>query len=330
MKKTLVAMAVLAAAGSSFAQVALTGKLAYAYTSADASRGAASANANGLGVTDGDFVLTATEDLSGGMKAVATMAMVSRGRDTAITGRDASVSLMGGFGKVTIGAIESGNGIIGLGGAGAPVIGMDGATGLAGVGALTRSPLFGAANVDLLSYTTPVMSGFALTLGLLDATTAYGMQDTAATQDYTWLKADFAAGALVAMADYTIGGKNAVLAAGLDNRTRISASYDLGVAKLGAGYETRSFYVAAASNIKETSWIVGASVPMGAVTLGLNYARDSRDFAADVTGFDIGAEYALSKRTNVRVMYQDLKEDSLGAVASAAAKTTRVRLMHSF
>lgn len=325
MKKTLVAMAVLAAAGSSFAQVALTGKLAYAYTSAEATTAGVSVNRNGLGVTDGDFVLTATEDLGSGMKAVASMAMVNRGRDTAITGRDASVSLMGGFGTVTIGAIESGNGIIGLGGAGAPVLGMDGATGVA---AGVRAPLFGAANVDLLSYTTPSMGGFALTLGLLDATTAYGMEDTSATQDFTWLKATYAAGALSAMADYTIAGKNAVVA-GLDNRTRISASYDLGVAKLGAGYETRTNYTATTSP-KATSMILGASVPMGAVTLGLNYARSTQDGAGDTTGFDLGADYALSKRTGIRVMYQDLKQDAAGTTVNATAKTTRVRLMHSF
>jgi predicted porin len=263
------------------------------------------------------------------------MAMLSRGRDTAIIGRDASVALMGGFGTVRIGAVESGNGIIGLGGAGAPVLGMDGATGLAvAAAAPVRAPLFGAVNVDLLAYTTPVMGGFALTLGLLDAPTAYGMQDTAATQDFTWLKADYSAGALVAMADYTIGGKNAVAATGLDNRTRLSASYNLGVAKLGAGYETRTNYVAAANNIKATSWIVGASVPMGAVTLGLNYARSTQDNAGDSTGFDLGAQYDLSKRTNVRVMYQDLKQDAGGSGATTtvdgSAKTTRVRLMHSF
>ena len=62
------------------------------------------------------------------MSVLTAMDIQSRGRDTTIAGRDASITLVTGFGGFTLGAVEAGNGILGLGGAGAPVIGIDGNT----------------------------------------------------------------------------------------------------------------------------------------------------------------------------------------------------------
>jgi predicted porin len=328
MKKTLIALATLALAGAASAQstVTLSGKLAFAYSATESQAGA---KANGLGVTDGDFVMSATEDLGGGLKASASMAVVSRGRDTAITGRDASISLSGGFGSVTIGAIELGNGLLGLGGADAPTIGMDGAA-IGGRGVLSQAML-----ADMLLYTSPSMSGFSLAAAVLDMETtsvfgstagaagAGGMESTSPSPDATLLGVNYAAGALAVAADFTKLGSNASIANG--DRTRLSASYDLGMAKLGAGYERMTGSWATLDG--NTQYVLGVSAPIGkALTVGANYASNSINGGNKVTGYELGANYALSKRTGVQVAYQSLKEENV----SGDATTFRVRLMHSF
>lgn len=314
MKKTLIALAVLAASGAAFAQssVTISGKLRYAY---EATKSVAGAKANGLAVTDGDLNFVAVEDLGGGLKATASMAYVSRGRDTAIAGRDAYLSLAGGFGSVLIGSIEAGNGIIGLGGAGAPVYGLDNGVTLAG-----------GSNVDIIKYTSPAFNGFTLSANATDATAAgantLGMNGTATTADSTGFGVNYANGPLAVAADVTNYGLNA---SGLtaDNRTRISASYDLGVAKIGAGFQTSS----TTTNVDTKQQVFGVSVPMGAFTLGAVVASSKTDGTTGTNkGTDLGVKYDLSKRTYLATHYQTTK----AAGATASASKYRVQLAHSF
>jgi len=323
MKKSLVALAVMAVAGTASAQVAVSGKLGFAYKTESAANSAV-ADKNGLGVTDGNFTISASEDLGGGLKIAASMDVQSRGRDTAISGRDASLTLSGGFGSVMIGAIEVGNGIIGLGGADAPTMGLDGAAGLGGISRVVLSDVM---NMDVLMYTSPDMSGFSVSAALLDATTAGGMQSTAATQDAVLVGLNYAAGPYAAAADYTNFGLNAVApgTGGLDNRLRASVSYDFGVAKAGFGYEKLKYDLAA--NNGETQYLLGVSAPLSAnASVGLNYARNNKDAANQITAYELGVGYSLSKRTGLQAAYQHISEDTVAGSATAF----RVRLLHSF
>lgn len=325
MKKSLVALTVLAVAGVASAQtgVSLSGKLAFAYKTESAAASAV-ADRNGLGVTDGNFTISAGEDLGGGLKIVAAMDVQSRGRDTGISGRDASLTLSGGFGSVMIGAIELGNGIIGLGGADAPTMGLDGAAGLGGISRVVLSDVM---NMDVLMYTSPDMSGFTFAAAVLDATTAGGMQSTAGTQDATLIGVNYANGPYAAAADYTNFGLNAVAAGtgGLDNRLRLSVSYDFGVAKAGFGYEKLKYDLAA--NNGESQYLLGVSAPVASnVSVGLNYARNNKDAANTVTAYELGLGYGLSKRTGLQAAYQHIAEDTV----SGSATAFRIRLLHSF
>lgn len=325
MKKSLVALAALAFMGAASAQTAtVSGKLAFAYATSEGA-GVAPLKQDGLGVTDGDFVISASEDLGGGLKATASMAVQSRGRTTAIAGRDATLNLSGGFGSVTIGAIDTGNGILGLGGADAPTIGLDGAQGWDA--SISRQVLADPGFMDILMYTSPEMSGLTFSAAVLDANGAGGMQSTALTQDATLVGVNYAAGAFAAAADYTNYGLNGVLATapGADNRFRLSASYDLGVVKLGAGYENQKS--TAVANNAETHTLLGISAPVGkAVSVGATYVRNTKDAANTITAYELGANYALSKRTGVQAAYQHISEDTVAGNAT----TFRVRLMHSF
>jgi len=334
MKKSLVALAVLTVAGVASAQVAVSGKLGFGYKT-ESSAGAVSTTQNGLAVTDGNFVLSASEDLGGGLKIAASMDVQSRGRTTGVSGRDASLTLSGGFGSVMIGAIEVGNGIIGLGGADAPTMGLDGAAGLGGISRVVLSDVM---NMDVLMYTSPDMSGFTISAALLDQNSRTGatagtgagvggMDSAATNQDATLIGINYANGPYAAAADYTNFGLNAVAAgpAALDNRLRLSVSYDFGVAKVGFGYEKLKNTDVA--NTGESQYLLGVSAPVASnVSVGLNYARNNKDGANKVTAYELGAGYSLSKRTGLQAAYQHISEETVAGSATAF----RVRLLHSF
>ena len=185
MKKTLIAMAAVAVAGVASAQVTITGKYAFAYQSASV----ASVKTTGGLTTDGDIVFAAKEDLGAGMSIAASSALKLRGRGTGTTdGRDASLKLSGGFGTLMVGSIEAGNGILGLGGAGAPVIGLDDST----------KTLDGAGNIDIIRYITPELApGLTAFVSRVEGVVGAGGSTTASNQ----LGANFSAGALTAAAD---------------------------------------------------------------------------------------------------------------------------------
>jgi hypothetical protein len=149
-----------------------------------------------------------------------------------------------------------------------------------------------------------------------------GMQSAAATQDATLIGLAYAAGPISIGLDHTAFGQNAAAATATDSRTRVSASYNLGVATVGAGYQTKETY----AGLGDTQMMFGVSVPMGAITLGATYAsKDSDNNAVDATGWELGANYAFSKRTNLQTAYliQSIND-------GADATHLRVRLMHSF
>ncbi len=321
------------------AQVTVSGKFAMAYESTNVNTAGTVAKTSGLGVTDGDIVFAASEDLGNGMKASADMAIRVRGRgastdtyaaDTVpdVRGRDAKIVISGGFGSVLIGSIEAGNGIIGLGGAGAPVYGMDGTV------------IAGAGNTDLIRYTTPTISGFNVYVSALDAVGAAGMQQAATTQDSTQIGINYSAGALKVAADYVTASLNSATIADSatgtqrDSRTRISASYNLGIANVGVGYEVDTRFKSATAKFDITDTIVGVSIPMGAVTLGAAYATSKNERVAGeatVKGYDLGLKYDLSKRTNVAFHYQSVDNRAGTTVGTTSDNSKfRMRVMHSF
>ena len=293
-------MAAVAVAGAATAQVSVTGALGFGWEGVSPAVGGSE---TGIKVTDGNVKFSASEDLGGGMSVLTAMDIQSRGRDTDIIGRDASITLVTGFGGFTLGAVEAGNGILGLGGAGAPVIGLDGNTAGTGSGVLD-----GGVNVDIAKYSLPLGNGIGISVARTDSAAALRGPNAGNTYGAT-----YSMNAISAALDYTD--------AALLKRTRVSGSYDLGVVKLGAGYQTRKFTGATSTN-KQT--VLGVSAPYGAFTFGLNYATQ-KQLEASNKGIDLGVSYALSKRTNVYAQMQRLTIGDL-----AVAKTTRVKMVTSF
>jgi len=305
--------------------VTLSGKLRFGYENAKAADGAKS---SGVGVTDGNVIFAATEDLGGGLKATASMDVRVRGRDTATDGaytttsggnvtavtangvrpRDASLSLSGGFGSVMVGAIEAGNGLLGLVNAGGPTTyGLDNGTQLAA-----------ASNVDILKYTSPSFNGFNVAVATLDAVGGNGSQNGGANTLYA---VSYSAGDLKAAVDYTAYGSAA--AATADKRTRVSASYNLGFGNVGIGFENNN--KGAAADRSERA--IGFNMPVGPWLLGAVYASSKvTGTAGNNTGYDLAAQYNLSKTTYVALQYQSTK----GSTDTASANKYRVQLSQAF
>jgi predicted porin len=332
MKKTLVALAVLAAAGTSFAQVTITGKLGFSYQKS-ATLGGGSAN-HGMAMADGDLNFAATEDLGGGMSATAKSAFASRGRDNTFAARDASLTVAGSSAVVTLGSVESCSAILNT--AGAPVslaTGHDGGTG---------NPIDGCANIDVAQLTIP-MGPVSLTAAYIDSISrlvAGAVTGPGGAGDLTanLVGISYAAGPLTGALDMTVYSANAAAQAALAlgggtfwdglTRTRLYGAYDLGVAKVGVGFQVNNHDKASQSS-------VSVNVPLGAVSVGLVHSMRASQAASTSftgltaddsrTGTAVGATYNLSKMTNINASY-----GVYSTTPTVRDNEFRVRLMKSF
>jgi predicted porin len=310
MKKTLIALAVVAVSGTAFAQsaVTLSGGVAYGYQSVTASN----VTNKGFGMDTAAIKLTATEDLGGGLKATGVISAGGLARGNAVTGEDMSLTLAGGFGSLLMGQIEIGSGIRGLAQAGAPVNNMEGEV----LAAAT-------AGTDIVKYTAPAMGGITFSGSLTEAKNlATGLDTATKGTSAVTVGAAYSNGPLSASID-TSSWNSASTA--VDNRYRVSASYDLGMAKVGAGLESQKL-VAGGTN-KYT--MVGVSAPLGAVTVGAAMVTsDASATAGSKSGSTFGASYALSKRTSLTANYATWEVSE--AAGAAKDKKTTILLAHSF
>jgi Gram-negative porin len=315
MKKTLLALAVVAASGAAFAQSAtLSGSFVYGYQSTKV----AGVKTAGLGTDTAAIALVATEDLGGGLKASAKVSLGGMMRDGAGTGEDASVTLSGGFGSIMMGAVESDDGLS-RAYAGAPVIGLDGKV------------HGGNTNIDVIGYTSPqFVPGLTAGFSYVDRGTtvgtglAAGTTGAASAQPSATVNLTYGAGPVSARFDvtqWTRKGQADVASNKTNNRFRVSGNYDLGVVKLGAGF---SQLKRINGGDKTTQFEAGISAPIGATTIGAVY-ENTKTGTVKKNGFTVGAQYNLSKRTNVSAGYAQWK-----TVGAASDNTFRVLVGHSF
>ncbi len=111
----------------------------------------------------------------------------------------------------------------------------------------------------------------------------------------------------------------------------IGASYDLKVAKPYFAYGRASNAV----NTKDKGWSLGATAPLGPVTLSGGYARETSTLTGAVAssnsrGFGGQAVYNLSKRTNVYGEFMALRTTAAGAAASGKSSQYGVGMRHDF
>ena len=137
--------------------------------------------------------------------------------------------------------------------------------------------------------------------------------DTTATDKISKLSLAYVNGPLMAYGSYAFSAgtqTDAVVAAGKkDSQTSLAASYDLGVAKIGAGFQSQGAGTASTS-------LITMNVPMGAIDVGAGFVK----YGA-VKGFLVGGNYSFSQTTMLRVGYQS--SDASGNDGAYRIKLTK-------
>jgi len=301
MKKTLVALAAVAATGGAFAQAVMTGYVAFGYESATSS---ANATTSGMGMDDAEINFAVAEDIEGVGKLSGTLGFISGGRGATAQGRDTTIKLTTTSGTaVTMGTTKGASYLTG---------------GVAAVGTnynwdMTDAGFFSSRSInDAVSVKIPLMEGLSLSVAHAEAAvssywTGTGAAGNGTEQRYNTASVGYAAGALAVDAGYRSydnGQNNST--ANANTRNRASASYDLGVVKIGLSYEATQYMY---GNSKQDS-LLGLNVPLGgALSFGTQIAQVSTSGNASAAsnynrnGYLVGLNYNLSKQTYLATHY---------------------------
>ena len=189
-------------------------------------------------------------------------------------------------------------------------------------------------NSNTVLYATPVFSGFSAAVAYSNKTKADTNASLTEVGAITDIGVNYANGPLTAgFSSYKVDTTAAAVSK-TDNNAYVT--YDLGVAKLGAGYFTQK----QTGTVDADGYSVSATVPLNAnLSLLANYGKLDSKLASnkDATIGAIGVKYTLSKRTSVYARYVDQKNDNAAATATATAgvgvssqKTTLVGVQHNF
>jgi predicted porin len=282
MKKTLIALSVLAASGAAMAQSSVT-----LYGIADVWVGKVkneSAKMGDGGVSTSRIGFKGSEDLGGGLKAIFTieqkLQLTNGGTNAPNTfDRQANVGLTGGFGTVKLGRNWN------------PMDDIFGASNSGFDSKLSANAIWlnsynGAANAQLY-YATPEFAGFT-------AAVATQLKGNAAAGKLSAFNLAYAAGPVAVAFGYEKDEAN-----GDQKGTMINGSYDLGMAKLLASYYNTD-NTGGVAGAKVNSYQLGADVPLSsALTLSVGYASSKPKGGQSDSGFGVAASYSLSKRTSV-------------------------------
>lgn len=337
MKKSLIALAVLGSvAGMAQAQSSVT-----LYGLADIWVGSQKVEKNGAGdrqtKVDGSglatsrFGLKGSEDLGGGLKANFQLEQ-GFDIDTGAAGKSTSanqafdrqswVGLSGGFGEVQVGKTWSSY----------DDIRSSANDNFNANVAASFNTWYGYNDrpVNSIKYISPTFGGFSgsVTYGLGEDKTA-----TTSASNLTSLGLQYATGPVFVGLAYQ-SEKNGPANTKKTN-TLLNGSYDLGLAKLVAGYN-QAKNTAVAGELKAKEWNLGVEVPVATnLNLGLGYAQSKREVAgvdsAKATGYTASLLYSLSKRTTVYgVAFQAKTEAAATGLTTDKNTTYAVGVNHKF
>ncbi len=298
MKKSLIALAVLAASGAAMAQSSVTMYGVVDLSLAKASGTSAQMSGNGV-MNNGNSRLgvRGVEDLGGGLKASFNLEQginaENGATDTynfagvsspATFQRAAWLALSGGFGKFTMGRSLN------------PSfwgVAKWELTGTANYSAVANQFGFagaGSRNSSMFMYSTPDFGGFSGTLGYV------AKPDNGGNSKYD-MNVAYANGPLAVALSYNkVNNGNEGVALG--------AAYDFGGFKVAGSIQDTDRVVGASPK----GFSLGASVPVGAFALTFDIARDTEFKDTD---YLLEAKYALSKRTFAYAVYYKDGEDKL-------------------
>lgn len=330
MKKTLIALAVLAASGAAMAQssVTLYGRIDTSVGSikdtgtASASKSAVTKVFSGgdAGLTSPRWGLRGTEDLGGGLKAGFQLESRFKSDDGTLDGvqfKGASfLSLSGGFGEVKLGRSSTVYDDVRALSVSSDV--FDSAFTASQNGVFKSGGDYASRFDNKLTYLSPNMGGF------------YAGIDFALDEDAT-VKAQkmaFKAGYKTGPMHFALGYQEEKTSA---EYTVLSGAYDFGVASVSAGYNTRD---AETGGAEDTEFTVGVNVPLGAFAVSAGYANSKTEVGSATTakasGFGLGATYSLSKRTKAYAGYRAVGVKNAAGVKTKDETLYAVGIRHDF
>ncbi|RGE42717.1 porin [Comamonas testosteroni] len=327
MKKSLIALAVLAASGAAMAQSSVTlfgiADTGVSYVD-NASGNSSKYGVHSSGNATSRLGLRGTEDLGGGLKAGFWLEGELFGDDGNASGfnfkRESTVRLSGNFGEVRLGRETTPTFRAGL------KYDLFGATGIgqnmgysdwAGTGIADGNTI---RKDNMLSYSSPNFNGFSGNISYAFDEKKYG--DTKAGR-YVGGNVGYDNGPLSVTAAYgelLLGSKDK------RNEMSIGASYNFGVAKVvGLAQQVKYKWDGAGSD-KYNNYLLGVAAPVGGVgEVKLQYALyDQKANDAKAHQISLGYVHNLSKRTAVygTVAYLKNKEGSAMALNAKGVSNT--------
>ena len=295
MKKSLIALAALAAFGTASAQsnVTMSGNINFGFAGDTTTAGV---KTRGFGGDTTNITLSVSEDLGGGLKATGSMSLENFNEDAATNGNNASLGLSGGFGSLVFSSSES-----------ADWLPVDG---------LTASS--NGTNGDRINYTSPTINGLTFgfqtqdDLGVIDADAGETIGKA------TGISISYTTGPLTVEGAYSLfSGLTAI-----DNRKQLRASYDFGVAKVTYGM-LNEYNDVTTANRTETGLTIAA--PVGPVTVTYGFATAKVGTAKSLSGSSLAASYPFSKRTSLAFATESYQSNGVSNV-----KEYSLLLKHSF
>lgn len=301
MKKNLIALAVLAASFGAMAQssVTLYGRADVGLGSEKVGGESTTKMVNG-GLTTSRWGLRGTEDLGGGLKAHFKFEQRLDLSTGAVQSPDfkgeASMGLIGGFGKLTLGRGYTVYDDVRALSVSSAVFDSLFTPANNGVYKSSASADYSSRANNQIRYDLPNMGG------------VYG------GLSYAFDQSDEVDSTITALLlGYKNGPVNAALGyqdqkASDDQYLQLAAAYDMSVASLSAGYNTRSGTDAKGD---DTELTLGVEVPVGHVKLSASYASSKTEIggatSGKASGFGIGATYSMSKRTRLYTGYRSVE-----------------------
>lgn len=335
MKKSLLALAALAACAGAYADVTITGTIASGYK---ATRNSFGADASGLGVDTSSLTFAADEDLGGGQKVAASIGFDGVTRAGANGGDVTLTYTNNAFGRIQLGTVKDSDVFSAIAYGGANLITFDGK-----LNQIETSS-------DFFSYAAPIgpvilvfehteagnsITGAAAGLGI-----GAGTQGSTATttQGKNTLALVYKTDALSLVGAYRSynnrndsGNFSDANSLTKSDVVHIEGGYDFGAIKIGAGAD----HVNAAWGVTQDNFIAGFSIPAGAWTFGAAWESSKVDGVSSAaltafapiypapigglvaagtkallsktegtaSGATFGAQYNFSKRTNLAIRY---------------------------
>lgn len=326
MKKTLIALAVMAAAGAASAQssVTLFGIVDAAITHGSAGNGGSSwTGMTNSGYNSSRLGFRGTEDLGGGMSASFWLEGQLTNDDGNAAGfnfqRRSTVSLAGGWGELRLGRdyVPSFWNLtvfdpFGTNGVGTNVMLTGTGQFLKSVGNTVAAADVVRANNDIGYFTPANLGGF---YGQINYWFGEQVQNGAATEhdgNGYGLRGGYAAGPFNVALSYALT-KDA--AAGDYKTWNLGGQWDFGIARVMAQYQHD--HVGNPTDTTAKGWLVGGSVPVGPGEIRASYSRYTVDVAGGdprATKLAIGYVHNLSKRTALYATLARVKNDNGSAI----------------